>query len=550
MGSFPRLTLNQFKTNQLKIGLSRFRLWLLLLLVLLGTCFRMASLDRPVYWVDEVATAIRIAGHTRPALTQQLSTGEPITVEELQDFQQIQGDRPWTDTWNALTQSPEHAPLYFLLARAWAEAWGSSVAAMRSLSVVLGLVALPCLFWACGVLVPLSNMGWMAVGLLAVSPFFVAYAQEARPYSLWTVALLLLMGTLGRSLHRNTLLSWLSYTLALGLSLYTSLLTVFVVLGQGVAVLSLDFSRCPRRTQSYLLATGLGLAAFLPWGWIIFSHWQTLQDNTTWMREPITPWATAAVWFYSLAVLWFDVPLSVDPSLETLGKALVALGVVVLIGYAAVIFWRETSPLVGRVVVLGAIATPLVLLGIDGLRGGQAAATPRYLTPALLGALISVAYLLGDRLQRSSHRRWRILAATLFSVGLLSCTIGLTHTSDYQKARNRANPAIASRINQSDQAVLLAESQLTMDVLSLSHSLESDVIVRLLPSVQYLTDHPLCESAFVLNPSEAFRQSLGRGDRLRLIYRPELLTSEDVHLSLWYLAPDGRACGPSRRAAD
>ncbi|MEB3355249.1 MAG: glycosyltransferase family 39 protein [Synechococcales bacterium] len=515
----------------------------MVVLLLMGLYFRVAHLDRPVYWVDEVATSIRVAGYTRPAIAQQLATGEPIAVAELQQFQQLGGDRPWADTWNALTQSPEHAPLYFLMVRAWAERFGSSMVAIRSLSVVLGVVAIPCFIWASKALLLPSVVGQLGAGLLAISPFFVAYSQEARPYSLWTVALLLLMGLLGRSLHNNTPRSWLGYILALVLSLYTSLLTGFVVLGQALAVLSLDFPRFTCRTRNYLLATGLGLGAFIPWGWIIFNHWQTLQDNTVWMREAIAPWATAAVWFYSLAVLWFDVPLSVDLSLETLVKALVALGVVALIGYAAFTFYRETPPVVGRSVILGAIAPPLVLLLIDGLRSGQAAATPRYLIPTLLGALVSVAYLLGDRLHRFPRNPyWRTITAALLSLGLLSCTIGLTHTSDYQKARNRANPAIAALINQSPNPVLLAEANLTMDVLSLSHSLDVSTIIRILPSSQYLIEHPLCREAWVLNPSSALQESLGGSDRLHLIYRPDLLTSEDVHLSLWRLLPDTQTC--------
>lgn len=100
-------------------------------LIALGI-FRVANLVGPVHWVDEVATSMRVSG---------------LTVADLQRFQKIRysdavsdevdrehlENRPLANLFSVLAQSPEHAPLYFVLARFWAEVFGGSPVAMRSL---------------------------------------------------------------------------------------------------------------------------------------------------------------------------------------------------------------------------------------------------------------------------------------------------------------------------------------------------------------------------------------------------------------------------------
>ena len=271
---------------------SQRRLWsyIVTLLIGLGVLFRVANLAQPVYWVDEVATSMRVSGYTQAEVVAQVATGEPQTVADLQKFQTIRQDRPFTDLFRVLSQSPEHAPLYFILARFWAERFGSSITAMRSLSVVFGILALPAMYGLSYALFRFGNqtsrhlIGRNAIALLAISPFFVAYAQEARPYSLWVLLLLLMNLFLWRSLQLNRWQDWLSYTLSLTLCLYTSLLTVLIVIGQSLAVLVFQFRLYEKQRKSYLITTITALLALSPWIWIIVTRWQTLQDNTVWMK--------------------------------------------------------------------------------------------------------------------------------------------------------------------------------------------------------------------------------------------------------------------------
>lgn len=544
--------------------------------VSLGLLFRIIHLDQDVFWVDEVATAIRISGYTRPEVTQQLATSGLLTIQDLQFFQQM-GDRPWADTLYALTQSPEHAPLYFVLARLWVETVGNGfdypISSLRSVSVVMSLVALPCFYGVCQELFGSPRISSLGVALFALSPYFVAYAQEARPYSLWTLLMLLTQALLLRSLRTQHRSAWISYGLALTLSLYTSLLTLLVVAGQVVYIgilwawgngskrdvmrrshtISEDISTngvenysVNRSVTSYGITTAIALLAFSPWVWIVVRHWQTLQDNTTWMNTPIHFWSMLAIWAYSLAILFFDVPVSVDPSLATVTKVITALGVLSLIGYATYWLCIRTPRSIRLFVLANTCSTPLILMGLDWMRSGQASATPRYLIPCQLGALIAVAYLLGDRLFRLDvspdvRHRWRGITVLLVAISLLSCSIGVNRTPDYQKARNHANGAIATQVNRVNAPLLVAEPALTLDVLSLSHSLDADTHIQIVSSVESAFDwNPCQQTIFWLNPSVEAEAALPSTMELVQVYQPELLTPDDVHLALWQLKPNAR----------
>ena len=88
-------------------------------------------------------------------------------------------------------ENPHHPPLYYVINRIWGKIFGTSILAMRSLPAIISLLAFPCIHWLCLELFEESITGSVAIALIAVSPFHLAYAQEARQYSLWVVITLL-----------------------------------------------------------------------------------------------------------------------------------------------------------------------------------------------------------------------------------------------------------------------------------------------------------------------------------------------------------------------
>ena len=99
---------------------------------------------------------------------------------------------PVPDILDALRRDG-HPPLYYLLLHGWIELFGSSDAAVRSLSGVVAVLTLP-VAWAYGRRRGGPAMAWFLLAVVAMSPFALRYATETRMYAL--VVLLVFVGAL------------------------------------------------------------------------------------------------------------------------------------------------------------------------------------------------------------------------------------------------------------------------------------------------------------------------------------------------------------------
>lgn len=128
-------------------------LWALALLTALGAALRFASLDLQSFHHDEVITAARV----------------------------IPGS--FSDMLHAVKGSESNPPLYYVLAWAWAKAFGTGEVGLRSLSALFGLATVP-LAYCIGAELASRRAGLIAAALLAVNPMLIWYSQEARSYAL------------------------------------------------------------------------------------------------------------------------------------------------------------------------------------------------------------------------------------------------------------------------------------------------------------------------------------------------------------------------------
>jgi uncharacterized membrane protein len=76
-----------------------------------------------------------------------------------------------------------HPPTYYILLHWWTQCFGTSEAALRGLSVLFGVLALPLMYLLGSALLG-TRAGLAAAWMLAVSHFHVYYSQEARNYTL------------------------------------------------------------------------------------------------------------------------------------------------------------------------------------------------------------------------------------------------------------------------------------------------------------------------------------------------------------------------------
>jgi len=204
---------------------------------------------------------------------------------------------PIRDLLEAL-RSDGHPPLYYLLLHGWIELFGTSDLAVRSLSGVIGVLALAVAWWY-GRRRGGPVMGWFLVAIVAVSPFAVRYATETRMYSL--VILLVFVGAVllddifgGRDGWGRLAV----FTLTATALLYTHYWSLWLLGAVGILVLwRLWRDRDPQVRRTTLRVLGsLVLAGVLFVPWLPTLLYQSANTGTPW-AGPSRPTTVVAVTF-------------------------------------------------------------------------------------------------------------------------------------------------------------------------------------------------------------------------------------------------------------
>lgn len=166
--------------------------FLLLVWIAIAILLRFTHLTTKPVWADEFSTLVFSLGNSYRTIP----INQPISLEAL--LQPLQPN-PQTNIGSVvhhlLTES-NHPPLFFVLTHLWLKLFASenglvSLWAARAFSAMCGVISVPAVF----------SLGWLAfrsrfvgqvtAALMAVSPFGIYLAQEARHYTLailWILA--------------------------------------------------------------------------------------------------------------------------------------------------------------------------------------------------------------------------------------------------------------------------------------------------------------------------------------------------------------------------
>lgn len=428
-------------------------------LLIIGVFFRFANLDKKVYWGDETSTSSRIAGYTFQEIRENFSGSYSLGIEDIKKYQQLTSERTWVDVVKGLAaEEPQLPPVYFLSLRWWAQLFGTSVTAIRSFSALISLLAFPCIYWLCRELFESSTPAWTAVALIAISPFHLAYAQEARPQSLWIVTILLSSAALLRAIRVNTRWSWGIYTATLVLSLYTYMFSALVAIGHGIYVFLNGGFRFSKTVRAYLIAAVIGGLITVPWVIATVSSFTKLDQGTSWVKIKVPLGDLVRTWLLSVNRLFMDFNYNF-----TYRNSFFYFGITittVLVGYAIYFLCRHTSKRTWSFILLLIIITALALVLPDLIGGGRRSGVARYLIPSFLGIQLAVAYLLASNLslpaQKLWHRQlWNSLTLSLISVSIVSCFIFSQSRIWWNKYNSVPLPAIADVINQSPHPIFI-----------------------------------------------------------------------------------------------
>jgi len=482
-------------------------------LAALGCFIRFDGLGSKVFWWDETHTGRAIAGSFWSEIIEDVFDGRVHTRDQILVHQFPRDGRTTETTIRTLVwEDPRQTLLYFVLARTWVMTFGSSVAVLRAFSAVLGLISLPLVFLLGRELFGRSLEGWVAIGLIAVSPLHFVYAQEARQYMLWVDLVLLASWSLLVAMRRTQERSrpaWLWYVLytgAIGLALITHLLTVLVMAAHLLFVVVGERFRLA--VVVWLTASAQLVVALLFWPWakVILTE----AKHRAWI-----PWAATELGFVEWlrsAVGSYTRPFY-DVGAANLRSVYQAPGVFALVValVSVVLLLRFAPPRARLFLILLGSACSMPMIAVDLYSGGWRTLITRYQFPAVIALQLCVAFGIAHLLLRS-ERRWRWVGAGT-AVLLVACGVysGVRYgRADvwWNKGSARRMPAVAKYVEQWPAPLLVSsmvEGTSVGYALSLAHVLSdrSRILLVVEPEMPVIPNE--YEDVFLWRVSGAMR---------------------------------------------
>ncbi|HEU0216817.1 MAG TPA: glycosyltransferase family 39 protein [Stellaceae bacterium] len=155
--------------------------------------------------------------------------------------------------WTEGLQRESSPPLYYMALGGWIQLFGSSEAALRSLSAVTSSLAIP-LIYILGKELFDRPHGLAAAALFALSPTAIYYAQEARAYALLLLPVLTTLIACARLLRNSAGLGSLALYVAGAIaSIYTHTTMLFFVTACAIAVVVLGWRFVAEQRARFLL---------------------------------------------------------------------------------------------------------------------------------------------------------------------------------------------------------------------------------------------------------------------------------------------------------
>lgn len=220
-------------------------------IILLGLCLRLINLNQS-FWFDEAINVVYARDY---------SLDFYLTKYILGDF---------------------HPPSHFFVLWMITHIFGFSEVIARVPSVIFGILTIY-FTYLIGKRYS-KKVGLIGAILMAVAPLHIYYSQEARPYALGAFAVSVSSYFFLRFIRESDIKTFLLFSLATGLVLYSDYPAYFILPTQ-LAFLLINYKE---KLFSYIKVVGMGLVLFLP-VLPIFIHQLILGTNTA---QEIPGWAS------------------------------------------------------------------------------------------------------------------------------------------------------------------------------------------------------------------------------------------------------------------
>ncbi len=429
--------------------------WLLAAMaVALGVFFRISHLDQKPIWDDEVVTWMHFLGVSERELVEAAPN-----MRHVSDLREVLHPttvgRPVSYVIKVLLEEDQqHPPIYYMIAHEWVSLFDDSVRSVRLLSAMIGLLAIPCMYWLCIELFGSPAAGLIGAGFIALSPVAVLYSQEAREYSLWLVCILIVSALYSMAFRTTRLREWGLYCAALTFSLYVFPLTACVAGAHLIVGLCTRTSM--RNRINSIFAICVAVILFSPWLLVILTHLSQVNAS---MHGVVNakPFQLHTL-LGTLRFLHQDV---IDfNGAHWLFVQLATILIVPLLAYA-IYDVRQVNSEASRLFVWALLCcSALPLIGMDLVLGGHRSDTTRYLIPAFLGLDLTMVALFSQKLTDvgSSMRllAWQGVFVLVITMRFASCAQSAMAPT-WWDSYNIQSRQVATKINAIPHALIISD---------------------------------------------------------------------------------------------
>lgn len=484
-----------------------------------GIFLRFDNLGGKVFWQDESYTALHATGHLDRGDLRPLFDGQIRTAAELRALQRVDPSRGMGRTISAIAQEDsDQGALYYAFERAVIQADGGSIVTFRLVGALAGVLTI-----AAGFLLALELFGSALDGaifaaILALSPFEVLYAHEARSYTLTALMALVTSALVLRALSKRSPALWAAYAAAMALGLYASLLLALVAFAHAVYVAA-EYRTDRAALRNLLLALAGAVVLYVPWLAIAAAHRGMVATELDWGATPYPLRLMIEKWLFNANAQFFDLEWL------NLKYALAGAGVLLLMAVSLVVLVRTAPARVWRFVIALAFIPGAFFIGRDLLLHAHWSTTARYLIPTWLGCQLAVAWTIARCVDAEgiSKNRMRAAGVTILGAVLLlegvSSYVNTRAPSWYNDELSAGTPALASAVNAHADPLLIGVQSWAF-FLDASNYLRPDVHVELFSDPRTaIVKTAGYKEVFVPTPPAAFVRTLKReGYALRLVY--------------------------------
>ncbi len=237
-----------------------------------------------------------------------------------------------------------HPPLYYWVLKLWSVVFGDGLLALRSLSIFFGILTIYAGFLFVRKAFGNEKLAIIAALFIAINPFQIQYALEARMYTMGTFLILISSWLLLKALEENKYKYWICFALAAAAGLYTHYFMIFSIAAQGLYVI---YVLIQNRTFNYKAIGSFVLAGILYLPWVPQFLIQIKRvDQAFWITPPDR---------WSIPATIFKMAFGGQGNDHTT-LVFATLAAIIIIFF----FFKETKPPIKWLIILS-IAVPFVL---------------------------------------------------------------------------------------------------------------------------------------------------------------------------------------------